>query len=461
MKVIRTRFRSLFKRAALLAAPAMALLASLSAAPVQALEIIDSSGGTIYVEVNKGRLIRLDQVPATVFLANPEVADLQFKSSKLVYLIGKANGETSLFALDGKDRVLLNRKIIVGYDLDQFTKSVDMLIPDSGIKATMVNNTMVLDGVVSSPAEAEQVRELAKTFVGGGALLNRIKVAMPNQVNLRVKIAEVQRSVVKSFGIEFAASGDNFLFSTALASNAYTGAGVLTKSIGNLNLEAYIEALETEGLVSILGEPNLTALSGETASFLAGGEFPVAGQRDPDTGTVPVEFKPFGVSLSFTPTLLDDSRISLKVRPEVSQLTSQGAVIIDGNPVAALSTRRAETTVELGNGESLSIAGLLQRNDQTDISKVPGLGDIPILGALFRSNKFTRAETELVIVVTPYIVRPTQERIALPVDGYQASNDYERIVLDIPYRDSMGSTPDRVAKGGGQRLVGNPGFKVE
>lgn len=441
---------------------ALALFIPILATPAMGLEVIDSSGGEIYVEVGKGRLLRLDQAPATVFLADPKIADIQFRSTKLVYVVGNTTGETSLYALDKRDRVLLNRKIIVGFDLDQLVKSINQLIPDSGVKASMINSTLVLDGVVGSPAEAEAVREVAKSFVGPKAsILNRIKVSMPNQVNLRVSIAEVNRSVVKTMGFEFLGASNDAIVGTALLSGAYNIAGGVLKTLGAFDFQLWFEALESEGLIKVLAEPNLTALSGETASFLAGGEFPVAGQRDPDSNIVPIEFKPFGVSLSFTPTLLDRSRISLKVRPEVSQISSQGGVVIDGVPVVSLTTRRAETTVELGDGESLAIAGLLQRNDQNDISRVPGLGEIPILGILFRSDNYRRNETELVIIVTPYVVKPTEERLALPTDGYQPSNDYQRIVEGVPYRDTHGSVPDRVAATGGKRLVGSPGFQVE
>lgn len=439
---------------------ASALLMFLAVTPTSALEIIDSNGGEIYVEVGKGRLLRLDEAPVTVFLANPKVADLQFKSSKLVYIVGNATGETSLYALDKKDRILLNRKIVVGYDLDQLSKAINQLIPDSAVKLSMVEKTLVLDGVLSSPAEAEAVRELAKSFTGGGKILFRVSVSMPNQINLRVSIAEVNRSVVKTLGFEFFAGSNSGGIGTALLSGAYNVKGLIERTVGALDLGLMFEALESEGLLKMLAEPNLTTLSGETASFLAGGEFPVAGQRD-DNGVVPIVFKPFGVSLSFTPTLLDRSRISLKVRPEVSSISSQGAVIIDGSPAVALTTRRTETTVELGDGESLAIAGLLQRNDQNDVSRVPGLGDIPILGALFRSDNYRRNETELVIVVTPYIVKPTAERIALPTDNMELANDFDRIVNGIPYKDSYGSVPDRIAKTGGQRLVGSVGFQVE
>ena len=440
---------------------AMALLMSFLAVPASALEVIDSSGGQIYVEVGKGRLLRLDEAPATVFLADPKVADIQFKSTKLVYLVGKSTGETSLYALDKKDRILLNRKIVVGYDLDQLKSAIGQLIPDSAIDVSMINSTLILDGVVSSPAAAEGVRELAKSFLGkGGQMLNRIKVSMANQVNLRVVVAEVSRSVGKELGLDFSASGGGFQFSSNVSPQALippVSAG-FTKSFGPINISATLKALEAEGLVTILSEPNLTAISGETASFLAGGELPFT--TIDDKGRIVVDFKPFGVSLSFTPTLLDDSRIHMKVRPEVSQL-SANVEVINGVTIRGINTRRTETTVELGNGESLAIAGLLQSQDRSDNLKVPGLGDLPIIGALFRSQAFNREETELMIVVTPYIVRPTSERLALPTDGYQASNDYDRFVGNIPYRDTHGSLPDRIATSGGQRLVGSPGFQVE
>lgn len=436
---------------------AAALAVGAVTGPARAIELIDSSGGSIYLEVNKGRLLRLDEVPSTVFLANPDIADLQFRSTRLVYLFGKTTGETSLFALDKKDQILLNRKIIVGYDLDQIAASFEQLLPNSGIKVSMVNTTLVLDGNVGSPAEAEQVRELAKSFTGGGAILNRIKVSMPNQVNLRVVIAEVSRSVGKEFGIDFDIVSGKGSFGTFVAPTFtdHTLLGTITNTVGKASLGATLIAMETEGLLTVLAEPNLTTLSGETASFLAGGEFPFSSGVD-ESGNPIIEFKEFGVSLSFTPTILDDSRISLKVRPEVSQISETA-----GLDIPTISTRRAETTVELGNGQSMTLAGLLQRDVNQDISKVPGLGDIPILGALFRSSDYRSQETELVIVVTPYIVKPTNGRIALPTDGFQPPNDYERIVWGTMYRDSTGSLPTRTGAVRGQKLVGKVGFHLE
>lgn len=451
---------AVISRYARLAALAVVALFGMLAPPAHAIEIIDSAGGTIYVEVNKGRLLRLDDIPATVFLANPEIADLQLRTSRLVYLHGKSTGETSLFALDNQDEILLNRKIVVGYDLDQLNAAIEQLVPNAGISVSMVNNTLVLDGTVGSPAQAEAVREIAKTFTAGGPLMNRLKVSMPNQINLRVKIAEVNRNVSKDFGFDYDIFGDDFQFGTLLTGGVFSGTvGVgLSKTVGSTSIEAILTALETEGLVTVLAEPNLTALSGETASFLAGGEIPF-GTVDTD-GNVKIEFKPFGVSLSFTPTLLDDSRISMNVRPEVSQL-SGFTETIGGITVRGLTTRRAETTVELGNGESLVLGGLLQRNTSQDIDKVPGLGDLPILGTLFRSQEYRRDETELMIIVTPYIVRPTSERLALPTDGYQPPNDYERLVWGAMYRDSVGRLPERVARNRGHRLIGPVGFRIE
>lgn len=442
---------SVLRRALRLFVPAAALLLSLQSSPAGALEIIDSSGGTIYVEVNKGRLLRLDQVPATVFLANPGIADLQFKTSKLVYIMGKAIGETSLFALDKKDQVLLNRKLVVGYDLDQLNASIEALIPNSAVKASMVNSTLVLDGVVGTPAEAEQVRALAATF--GGGIFNRVKVAMPNQINLKVTFAEVNRTVLKNFYVDNIITGGPFSASSNFGVPGGSSVSFV-KTLGNVTVDTLVVALESEGLATVLAQPSLTTLSGKAASFLAGGEFPFA-STDANGNPVTV-FKAFGVSLNFTPVLLDQNRISLHVSPEVSSPGNAGVTGIPG-----INTRRAETTVELGDGESLVLAGLLQRDTTENLSKVPGFGDIPILGALFRSEDFTDRQTELLIIVTPYIVRPTKDRIELPTDGFHPPNDFERIVWGGMYHESSGMPAQRTASGGGQRLVGSPGFKIE
>ena len=222
-----------------------------------------------------------------------------------------------------------------------------------------------------------------------------------------------------------------------------------------------IDALAEDGLISILAEPNLTALSGETASFLAGGEFPIpVNQRD---GQITIEFKQFGVSLDFTPSVLSGERISMKVRPEVSELTDEGAVMIEGLKIPALSVRRAETTVELGSGQSFAVAGLLQNNSRTVIQKVPGISDVPVLGGLFNSTRFQRNETELVIVVTPYLVTPVSQPGALQVanDGYVPASDLERIFVGRLNKPGKSDASGLLFGPGGVRLRGDVGFILD
>jgi pilus assembly protein CpaC len=270
----------------------------------------------------------------------------------------------------------------------------------------------------------------------------------PSQVQLRVRVAEVSRNVLKQFGINWNAlfSTGKFLFGIATANPIIVGTSLLastrpTDSIfgsfnsGSLDINGLIDALDDNGLITVLAEPNLTAVSGKPATFLAGGEFPII---VPDSdGRVTIEFKQFGVSLGFTPTILSENRISLHVKPEVSQLSTAGAIRIDNFTIPSLTTRRAETTVELGNGQSFAIAGLLQNNIRHDIDKFPGLGDLPVLGTLFRSDRFQRDETELVIIVTPYIVRPvSSQKLALPTDGMVPPTDEDRILHGRLYRPS-------------------------
>jgi pilus assembly protein CpaC len=232
-------------------------------------------------------------------------------------------------------------------------------------------------------------------------------------------------------------------------------------SSGNFDVNTVIDALENEGLLTILAEPNLTTTSGETASFLAGGEFPIPVPQD--NNTITIEFKKFGVGLAFTPTLLNDGRINLRVRPEVSQLSSNGEVRINGFAVPALTTRRAETTIEVGSGQSFAIAGLIQNNTTHDVRRFPGLGDVPILGALFRSDGFRRNETELVIVATPYIVKPVSDSrmVSLPTDGLIAPSDLERLGRDPLVRQQQPVGQPTPVLSSGRRLVGTVGFTLD
>ena len=285
----------------------------------------------------------------------------------------------------------------------------------------------------------------------------------PNQVNLRVRIAEISRGVDKQLGFNWTVAGSLGGIALGIATanpfsasaiNAITG----STSLGSFNLNAVIDALEEEGLVQVLAEPNLTAPSGETASFLAGGEFPILVPGS--DGTVTIDFKKFGVSLAFTPTIIGKNRVVLHVRPEVSQLSSTNAVTLNNFQIPSLTTRRVETTVELGSGQSFAIAGLLQNNVTHDISKFPGLGDIPVLGALFKSDRFQRDESELVIIVTPYLVKPVSQQLAAPTDGFGAAHDAQRYGAGGENRRAPSAGPIRRRRHDGTTLIGPVGFQL-
>lgn len=412
--------------------------------PAFASEAQAVTGRMLEVEIDKGDVVHLSRPAASVFIANPEIADVQVLSPTLVYVFGRGLGETQLFAVDEDDQVLANRRVLVSHNLSGLSRAIEGSLPGRRIQVVSVEGGLLLSGEVESAAEAAQAARLAARFLPGeaGEVINELSVTGATQVNLRVRVAEVSRSVSKEFGINWESMAQFGNFGAALGVgrdfiNDATGAlqrgpgGVhnlaLSYTSDNLDLNTMIDALASEGLISVLAEPNLTAKSGETASFLAGGEFPIPLSNE--DGELTVEFKEFGVSLAFTPILVGDGRISLRVRPEVSQLSSAGAVRTGTLEIPAISTRRAETTVELGSGESFAIAGLLRNDVNSGISKYPFLGDVPVLGALFRSSSFQADESELVIIVTPYLVRPTDaRRIAAPTDGFTRPNDVDLIL---------------------------------
>ncbi len=462
----------------------LALLAGLllpPSSPSQAQELLPPKGPPIALAVGKGTLIRFARDADTVFVANPEIADVLVKSPRLVYLFGKAPGDTSLYAVDAQQRVILGRPVAVQRDLARLGLALRQLLPESRIEARAVDDSIVLAGAVRSPLEAEEARRIARPFVSDDKeLVSRLDVVTPSQVNLRVRVAEVSRTVIKELGINWDAVTHPGSFAFGLATGSpVTGAtpgsfltgnpglgGTPTNSIfGGVNtarsdINAVIDALDQNGLVSILAEPNLTAMTGETASFLAGGEFPIVVPQGYQVVTV--EFKPFGVALAFTPVVLNNGRISLRVRPEVSQLSTSGAVQIQGFTIPALSTRRAETTVELASGQSFAIGGLLQNDIANTLKKVPGLGDVPVLGALFRSDQFQRDESELVIIVTPYLVRPVGDhRLAAPTDGMRPPTDAD---LFLRGRDTGAAAPaggSAPIGPGGAGLIGPAGFVLD
>ncbi len=437
-----------YAAAAILAA-ACILAAGLGQDRVQAQEVtVAPPGQTLEVELNQGRLIRLSRPAASVFVANPAIADVSVKSPRLIYVFGTAPGETSLFGVDENDNLVANLEVRVSHNLSRLNSALQQLAPKAGITATSLDGGIVLNGDVSNATLSENARRVATRFITEEEeVINRLAITSPNQVNLRVRIAEVAKEVIEQLGFNWEAlyETSDILFGIATGQPVFasqligipntpsppgfptsflTRPGLEGNSFffrgtpGDLDINFVVDLLEEDNLITVLAEPNLTAVSGETASFLAGGEFPIPVPQS--NGNITIEFKKFGVSLAFTPTIIGEGRISMRVRPEVSQLSNAGAIIVQDFQIPALTTRRAETTVELGSGQSFAIAGLLLHNTQQDIDDVPGLGDIPILGALFRSDRYERNESELMILITPYIVNPvpTGTRLALPTDPY-------------------------------------------
>ncbi|MBI1180454.1 MAG: type II and III secretion system protein family protein [Alphaproteobacteria bacterium] len=420
--------------------------------------------GALQIDVHKGTILTLNEPAATIFVADPSIADVESRSQKAVFVYGKKAGETTLFVLNSDDKPIVNVTVRVEHDLTRLDNMIKEVAPDASVSVASVEGGLIVTGKVESPQESEEIQRVAERFLGDKeTVLNRLSVTAPTQVNLRVRIAEVSREVLRLLGVTWSAydatGRTQFNIYTTrpdFTLNAESNTAVIGQRIGPVNLEATIDALEKEGMVSLLAEPNLTAISGETASFLAGGEFPIP--VGVDRNTVSIEFKQYGVSLAFTPTVLNSGRISLKLRPEVSQLSDQGAVILSNIQIPGLTTRRAETTIELASGESFVIGGLLQNRTSNDINKVPGLGNLPVLGKLFQSKRYQSEESELVIIATPYLVKPigSGKKPLAPSDRPVSSHQFERqLIGKLKGAEGSSSTVN------GQQLAGPVGFMVE
>ena len=425
--------------------------------------VAEAPARIINMSVGSGQLIRLARPMTGMFVADDKVADVQVKGPTALYLFAKTPGQTSVYATDKSGAVIWSTDVRVGNNLTGVQAMLRAAMPENDITATPVSGMVLLTGTVQDPADIEEAERLTTAFAGGAQVLNRLKTPTPMQVNLQVKIAEVSRDFVKALGVNLLSrdTTGGFLFGVAQGRNFGSiaapgatsgplynldklgqGAGKTTFALAGhifgLDLVSAIDAAETDGLLTTLAEPNLTALSGETASFLAGGEIPIPIAQG--LGQVSVEFKQYGVSLAFTPTVLSDGRISLRVRPEVSQLSEAGTVTLGGFTIPGLITRRAETTIQLGSGQSFMIGGLLNNNTNNSTDKVPGIGALPIIGALFRSNNFRRQQSELVIIVTPYLVKPVDaNQIKLPTDGYKAPSDADRWLLGTSFKGDSGA----------------------
>lgn len=437
----------------------------------------------VELSIGRGQLVSLPGNMTNVFVADDKVADVQVKSQRQLYLFGKAGGETTVYASNSAGAVIWSANIRVGTNIDSVDQMMHLAMPDAQVAvSTMGNNTVLLTGTVAVPEDAAEAERLVKAYMGDKVnVITRLKTATPLQVNLRVRFAEVSRSLTRKLGVNLTTmdgtGGVQFGIGQGRSGFLSNGLPGSTTGVGNtpkvwqinpstgkpeqvdgtgisqiaggttlglagkflgLDLISALDLAETDGLVTTLAQPNLTALSGETADFLAGGEFPIA--QSEGLGTVSIEYKKYGISLSYTPTVLANGRISIRVRPEVSELTSQGAIVMNNFQIPGLTVRRAETTVELGSGQSFMIAGLLSNNANSTIDKAPGAGDLPILGALFRSTQFQKGQTELVIVVTPYLVNPVNDRdIRLPTDGYSAPSALEQLLLNRQSRDTHGA----------------------
>jgi len=456
-----------------LIAVAIAFATLLLAHAASAFQVIPTSGEPLVIQLDQGTLVRLDQTPKAVVIANPAIADISIRSPKLMYVFGLKVGDTTMYAVDGHENVLFNITLRVVQNLSRVRETLAQVVPGGQIEVDSLDNGILLTGAVATPAEAEDARRVVSEFSGKGVdIINHLQVTAPNQVNLRVKVAEVDRSVVRNLGIDwntaFNIGGFTFSAITVGAPTIPLAPTLASKTnqllIGNGNTQALINALATEGLVTLLAEPNLTAISGETATFLAGGQFPIpVPQQTGANSVVTVEFKNFGVSLAFTPTIIGLGRISLKVAPDVTQLDFTHTVTIAGSIIPSFIERNANTTVELASGQSFAIGGLIQNTGNVANQSVPGLGDIPILGELFNSNQFQHDETELIIIVTPYIVTPVSGKLAAPTDALMGPSGSGPIDAPqpstAPPAGAAGSSGAPQGQVGG--LAGPAGFGVE
>jgi pilus assembly protein CpaC len=423
---------------------APAATAQVPATPAASLPAAKAAGQpaheTILLEAGSGRVVMLGGAAANVYVADPKVAEVRAASATSLFVFGVGPGQTTVAVMDAGGVVVGQYEVTVrrsDFAATEAQAQVARLLPRSRVVITPQPKGLLLTGAVANASDAARAVAVARGFLGDGqAIENQLTVNAPVQVSLRVRIAEVSRQVTRNLGVDWLALGSigrigqfaalSFSRNGSVAGGACGGTS--TTCLG-ANFNAVIDALAQDNLVRILAEPNMTVMSGQTASFLAGGEFPVPVAQQNNTTTI--EFKKFGVALTFVPTVLNDGRINLHVAPEVSTLTDQGAVTTSAIAVKALSVRRAETTVELGSGQSFAIAGLLQDSTTQGNHGLPGAGDLPVLGALFRSDQFVRNETELVVIVTPYIVRPVDDPAALhtPNEASNVPGDFDRILL--------------------------------
>ncbi|ABV92871.1 type II and III secretion system protein [Dinoroseobacter shibae DFL 12 = DSM 16493] len=461
----------------------LALGASIGTAPAMAQVLRVQEGqadSTLQVPMNRAVVVESDIPFAELSVANPGIADIATLSDRSIYVLGKSQGRTTMTLLGADGRLITNVDVQVTPDIAEFKERLEQILPGENIEVRTANDGVVLSGTASSVTAMDRALDLAQRYAPD-RVSNLMSIGGSQQVMLKVRFAEMQRSVSKqlSGGLTAIYSGTDGAFSVGLGSGGLTDGGSiggansteftlnpeaagtigLGFNIGNVSLGILLEALESKGVVRTLAEPNLTTLSGQEASFLAGGEYPIP-VADGDGG-ISVEYKPFGVELDFIPTVLDDDVINLELGAAVSALDSSASIITDSLTVQGFSRRETLTTVQLRDGDSFAIAGLLEDDFRDFAGQVPWLGDIPVLGALFRSADYARSQSELVIIVTAHLVSPTRgEALVLPTDRVRIPSEREFFLNGNLVRED---TPRRGAAGevAQQDFSGSYGYVLE
>ncbi len=427
------------------------------------------SAHNLMLESGAGRVVPLDGPVANVFVADPKVAEVRPASASSLFIFGIGSGRTTIAALDSTGKPVAQFNVSVtpsSYGANQAEATIARLVPNSHVKVRVNDHALMLTGTVPDPQAAEQAVAVAKGYtVNGQAVDSQLSVQSSTQVTLKVRMAEMNRNVVRQIGVNWQAMGNigsigNVLPALGLTANSLTTLCAVvptTPSCMGGSIDGVIDALAQDSLVHMLAEPNLTVMSGQRASFQVGGEFPIPIAQM--AGAVSVDFKNYGVSLAFVPTVYNDGRINLHVMPEVSQISTQNSVSVTTSGstlvIPSLTVRRAESTVELGSGETFAIAGLLQDTSTDQTNGLPGLGELPALGALFRTDNFNRLEDELVILVTPYISRPMTQTASArsPDSGFVQPTEMQRLFLMHQVGQAKQATP--------VQIPGAAGFMVQ
>ena len=394
--------------------------------------------GELAVPLNKSHVVEVDVPFKRISIGNPDVADILPLTGRSFYVLGKKLGVTNLTLFDSRERVMTVIDVTVTYDITGLKTRVAELFPNDKVEVRATADGIVLSGAVSGGERVNQIAKLAQSYAPG-KVTNLMSASGSQQVMLAVRFVEVNRQIGRALGLRTNATTDGFNFTTfdpvtvidALATSFAVADG--TFGLGEFTVDMFLEAIERKGAGRSLAEPNLVALSGDTASFLAGGEFPIPVAQDvaADSGggsaAITVEFKQFGVGLSFTPTVLDEGRITLVVKPEVSTFDNTTAPVqLSGFEIPGLKTSRVETTIELRDGQSFAIAGLYQDTFTDNVDQLPWIGDVPVLGSLFRSSSFLSRQTELVVIVTAHLVKPSvMANLSTPADRFIPPSDID------------------------------------